>query len=89
MPNTILLAERVLLQTLCFDLQIVHPYKACLDKARLIKREFHDTSSQHVRTALQYMSSRFVVGKVFLFPDSNYKDNSPCFYRIFTATHSF
>lgn len=43
MPNTILLAERVLLQTLCFDLQIVHPYKACLDKARLIKREFHDT----------------------------------------------
>ena len=34
MPNKILLAERILLQTLCFDLQLVHPYRACLDKIR-------------------------------------------------------
>jgi hypothetical protein len=41
MPTTILLAERILLQTLCFDLQIVHPYKACLEKIRLkFKCEF-------------------------------------------------
>jgi hypothetical protein len=34
MPNKILLAERILLQTLCFDLQLVHPYRACLDKIK-------------------------------------------------------
>jgi hypothetical protein len=46
MPTTILLAERILLQTLCFDLQIVHPYKACLEKIRLkFKCEFFVSSS--------------------------------------------
>ena len=32
MPNKILLAERILLQTLCFDLQLVHPYRTCVEK---------------------------------------------------------
>ena len=31
MPNKILLAERILLQTLCFDLQLVHPYRTCVE----------------------------------------------------------
>jgi len=40
MPNKILLAERILLQTLCFDLQIAHPYRAILQKSRdKLKRE--------------------------------------------------
>ena len=40
MPNKILLAERILLQTLCFDLQIAHPYRAILEKIRdKLKRE--------------------------------------------------
>ena len=34
MPNKILLAERILLQTLGFDLQLTHPYRACLDKIK-------------------------------------------------------
>ena len=34
MQNKILLAERILLQTLGFDLQLIHPYRACLDKIK-------------------------------------------------------
>jgi hypothetical protein len=34
MSNRVLLAERILLQTLGFDLQLVHPYKICLDKIK-------------------------------------------------------
>ena len=34
MINRVLLAERILLQTLGFDLQLVHPYKICLDKIK-------------------------------------------------------
>ena len=34
MHNKTLLAERILLNTLGFDLQLVHPYRACLDKIK-------------------------------------------------------
>lgn len=34
MLNKLLLAERILMQTLCFDLQLIHPYKICLDKIK-------------------------------------------------------
>lgn len=34
MSNRVLLAERILLQTLGFDLQLIHPYKICLDKIK-------------------------------------------------------
>ena len=44
MPNKILLAERILLQTLCFDLQLVHPYRTCVDKMneKLKRKEKRD-----------------------------------------------
>ena len=34
MHNKTLLAERILLNTLGFDLQLVHPYRTCLDKIK-------------------------------------------------------
>ena len=35
--NKILLAERILLQTLCFDMQIVHPFSPLIDMIKNIK----------------------------------------------------
>lgn len=38
--NKVLLAERILLHTLCFDLQITHPYKFCIEKVKSLRSEF-------------------------------------------------
>ena len=35
----VLIAERILLQTLCFDVQIIHPYVGTLNKIKLLRGE--------------------------------------------------
>lgn len=39
MLEKILVCERILLQTLCFDLQVTHPYNLCALKIQDIKSE--------------------------------------------------
>lgn len=80
MPNKILLAERILLQTLCFDMQLVHPYRACLDRAHKLKpyipdecrKEFHQLTINFVNDSyrttlcLQYPPHQIGLGALFL-----------------------
>jgi cyclin T len=78
--NKILIAERLLLQTLCFDLKIDHPYRSCLQKIRALKSfiaedsrdMFHQVAVNFVndsfRTSLclQFNPNQIALGAVFL-----------------------
>ena len=55
--DRILSAERILLQTLGFDLLLVHPYKLCLDKIKdTLRCEFCD-GLRSVTERLHYVMS--------------------------------
>ncbi len=49
--NKILLAERILLQTLCFDLQVVHPFSHLLDLIKNLKDNIDQENKLELRQA--------------------------------------
>mmetsp|Transcript_10620 Transcript_10620/g.10263 ORF Transcript_10620/g.10263 Transcript_10620/m.10263 type:complete len:247 (-) Transcript_10620:385-1125(-) len=80
-PNRILLSERLVLQTLCFDLQIIHPYKLALDKIKDklkvyipsdLRQSFHQNAvnfmndSYRTTLCLQYTPSQIASSAIFL-----------------------
>lgn len=78
--NAYLLAERLVLHTLCFDLAITHPYTACFHKQRGLKhyiaeaerQEFHQAAvnfcndSFFTPLCLQYPAATIAAAAVFL-----------------------
>eukprot|EP00597_Dinobryon_sp_UTEXLB2267_P006808 CAMPEP_0170096614 /NCGR_PEP_ID=MMETSP0019_2-20121128/28703_1 /TAXON_ID=98059 /ORGANISM="Dinobryon sp., Strain UTEXLB2267" /LENGTH=454 /DNA_ID=CAMNT_0010318663 /DNA_START=199 /DNA_END=1563 /DNA_ORIENTATION=+ len=46
--KTVLICERILLQTLNFDLNILHPYSICIGKIKELRNNFVDTSTREM-----------------------------------------
>jgi hypothetical protein len=75
----VLVAERILLQTLCFDVQVTHPYVDAMKKIRILKpyipqetqKEFHQVAvniindSYRTTLCLQYPPEQIGIGAIF------------------------
>lgn len=63
MLNKVLIAERVILQTLAFDLRIVHPIEKLFEKWKSIMKYL----SADNKTKLKQNALRFLIGCTLLF----------------------
>jgi len=80
LKNKILLVERILLSTLCFELQVHHPYKECFQKIKLIRNYISEShrdelnqvainfanDSMRSTLCLQYEPKHIAMATVFL-----------------------
>lgn len=58
--NSYLLAERVILHTLCFDLAITHPYSACYHKIKAIKSYINEADrAEFHQIAINFCNDSF------------------------------